>query len=678
MFYYQVYGLTLQVNQPLEGLIPASPNALVNVSLELLGQQRPNAPYDTQVTWVTVADNQVESNRSIIYAADLPDGRYIRLRYTGNDDRGGWHEYVIDPSGSRVWAGWAPPRQDMVAFLLGPVLAAVLGLRGHTCLHASVVAIGTRCIALLGAKGAGKSTTAATFSKLGYTVLSDDVARLVEHDSGFLVWPGYPRLRLRPDAATAVVGGVDDLARVFEEGPTAPDKRYLELTQCGKSFPQSPYELEAIYLLEPREKRLQVPFITPVAVPTRLITLVPHTSMNMVRTKAQRGREFITLARLARLMPLRRVYRADSLSTLPQLCQLIVNDVYSETNEATLPNTTLADMLPNLLRDLPAELAQDAACALLPLKEAARYLPPIASGGVECRLDGNPQIDLQQCIIANESQLALLHTSWRASVAQHAPADPVWARLLAFVAQWRDRSSPSSLKAGLSEMWLEFDSDTLAGTMPLPALFFGLPQEPSMATSERLALSEAALELLLESAFESELREQVQRCFTACQNDVFVSHIGVMLSRPTEAVRVNIKRLQPDTVGAYLTQIGWEGDTDAVVALMEKLAAYVDRITVCLDVGRTIASRVGLECILLEQPPAPAAMRWATLLDRLVTWGLCLPEKQAALLRWPGRTLTSDDGSVVRRLSHVKVDYRPNQALQAKGYLWFHHEWGRP
>ena len=133
----------------------------------------------------------------------------------------------------------------------------------------------------------------------------------------------------------------------------------------------------------------------------------------------------------------------------------------------------------------------------------------------------------------------------------------------------------------------------------------------------------------------------------------------------------------------HLEQVGWQGATDELERLMEALYAHVDRITVCLDVGCQIYPKVGLECILLKQPPQEP--RWNSFLAYLVERGCCTSEKQAALLKWPGQTnptttevpwqshlITAsllqplDRFSVfVRRLSHIKIVYQPQRWLEA-------------
>ncbi|MCB0188929.1 MAG: hypothetical protein KDE31_31885, partial [Caldilineaceae bacterium] len=94
-----------------------------------------------------------------------------------------------------------------------------------------------------------------------------------------------------------------------------------------------------------------------------------------------------------------------------------------------------------------------------------------------------------------------------------------------------------------------------------------------------------------------------------------------------------------------------------------------------------------------HQPPQE--QRWQAFLTYLVEHGLCTPEKCDALLAWSGEsnptTATTpwpasliaaelvqpvhQFSSFERRLSHIKVVYRPGQPAAAKGYLWFNHRW---
>src|SRR5262249_11300592 len=143
-------------------------------------------------------------------------------------------QFILDRSGSEIWATWPDPMcaEDAVSYLLGPVFGLVLRLRGFFTLHASVVCIGDVAIAVAGSPGAGKSTTAAALAHHGCPVLSDDIAALRELDGDILVQPAYPQLNLWPSSVEALYGAKDRLP------PIAPnwDKRYLDLRTNGYRF----------------------------------------------------------------------------------------------------------------------------------------------------------------------------------------------------------------------------------------------------------------------------------------------------------------------------------------------------------------------------------------------------------------------------------------------------------
>lgn len=329
--------------------------------------------------------------------------------------------------------------------------------------------------------------------------------------------------------------------------------------------------------------------------------------------------------------------------------------------------------------------------AVADLNSLADHLPPILQGGFECRLNGNTsQVDLQQCISAEESQPETLKEYISKIVSSSIAENDTWSRLQDFLEEWLQPDS--LLQQNIIEIWLEFDNQGGADSLPIPAIFLGFPQK-ALSKAEIFPVLEKALNLLLGDTPWHQWKNNLERCFIACSDPVFVSHVGIMLSRNSPALRVNIKRLQADSLIPYLQSIGWENETESLAILASQLFSLVERITICLDVGTKIYPRIGLECIFLNQPPDES--RWGSLLDYLITQKLCQPAKKEALLNWVGQTTplnaeTSWSSQLIvesllkpnhnftsfdRRLSHIKVTWQPNHPLKAKAYLWFQHRW---
>jgi cyclopropane fatty-acyl-phospholipid synthase-like methyltransferase len=243
----------------------------------------------------------------------------------------------------------------------------------------------------------------------------------------------------------------------------------------------------------------------------------------------------------------------------------------------------------------------------------------------------------------------------------------------------------------VQELWLEFDGHR--STLE-PSVFCGLA--PDLDGDALARTVELLLGCFLGGKQPRRLQPALQRCLEACRGAGHISHIGVMLARPDDTVRVNVKGLFPDHVLAYLDAVEWPGPPRDVESLLTRLMAPVERATLCLDVGEGLASGLGLECTFTRQPADDP--RWAIFLDGLVEQGLCSAEKCRALFSWPGVTsplsspaawpipliveaLRRPSGYLTlfeRRLSHIKLAYRAGMELEAKGYLWFVHRWLSP
>src|SRR5262249_1346024 len=155
----------------------------------------------------------------------------------------------------------------------------------------SCVAVDGRAIAFLGQPGAGKSTTAAAFGALGYRVLSDDVVPFEERGGEFVAYPGYPRIRLWPDALTS-------LSLLGQDIPPLPDdwgeRRYhLDISDSQKSaaFHTTPLALAAVYVLGERSAEERAPFVEELGGTEALMALVSNTFAGRVFDRRQRTHE---------------------------------------------------------------------------------------------------------------------------------------------------------------------------------------------------------------------------------------------------------------------------------------------------------------------------------------------------------------------------------------------------
>jgi hypothetical protein len=327
-FHYQVYGLPLLANRAIPGLV-GQPAAATNQWQVRLGSMPAgiNAREISESACLYVSNKRSDDGEPSWKICRLAEENYLRFRFYDGTD------FVIDRHGRRIWATWPEPLtlEDTATYLVGPVLGFILRLTGTTCLHASAVAVGSRAVAFVGAPGSGKSTTAAAFTKLGYAILSDDIVALSERSGNFVAEPGYPRLNLWPDSASAVCGSADGLPRIT---PTW-DKRYLNLCSDRRRFQPQPLRLAAVYIFGARTDDPNAPFVDGLPVHRGLIELIGNSYANHLLDHRQRAEEFSVLGHLANALPLRRLIPNADPSLLPQLCRAILDDVHRLTFAAT-------------------------------------------------------------------------------------------------------------------------------------------------------------------------------------------------------------------------------------------------------------------------------------------------------------------------------------------------------
>jgi hypothetical protein len=314
-----VYGLQVAANVALPGLPVRPEQKRVDLQI-LLNEKSVFSP--TRVIppndFLYISPGSNELSMPTLRVGMLSDDKYFGFFY-GDGTR-----FAVDREGREVWADWPEHYtiEDACTYLMGPVIAFVLRLRGVTCLHASAVAVDGQAIALLGLAGAGKSTTAAAFALSGFSVLSDDVGVLDDQRDRFLVQPGYPRLNLWANSVRTLFGSVDSLPRIT---PTW-DKRYMALDRDGRRFESKPLPLGAIYVLGEREENLTVPVVEDLAGHEAFAKLVANTYVNYLLDRDMREREFDVLRRVLAGVPVRRVRPTADPSKIFALCETIAAD----------------------------------------------------------------------------------------------------------------------------------------------------------------------------------------------------------------------------------------------------------------------------------------------------------------------------------------------------------------
>lgn len=311
---YSAFGLALRSSLPIPGLNAVEDRSAADITIWMDARPPGLAGHEAARLWYPTARNDEHADGLKVWR--LCDGPFFRFQYADAT------EFFVNQTGTEVYATWpdSSTLEDSSIYLLGPVLGFALSLRGITCLHASAVAIRGQAVALLGAGQAGKSTTAAAFAQLGYPVLTDDVAPLIERGGVTHLQPAYPQLRLWPDSVALLYGSGDALP------PLTPTwtKRALDLSSHGYAFQSEPLPLAAVYVLGDRGDRGQ-PSIEPVAGRDRLRTLLAHSYVGYLLDRNMREQQFLTLTRAFRI-PMRRVISADGASQVFRLCSRILEE----------------------------------------------------------------------------------------------------------------------------------------------------------------------------------------------------------------------------------------------------------------------------------------------------------------------------------------------------------------
>lgn len=342
--YHSVYGVQLQSNVPIPGLLVLDKSdSAIDFRVRLKEKSHPLPIFSESFRIIHQSQYTDDRGNPNVRVCVL-DKNYFAFFYPDN------LRFAVARDGHEVVGDWPDDYslEDAATYLLGPVMGFVLRLRGILPLHASGIAIDGHAIALIGAPGAGKSTTAAAFAKLGFPILSEDVVALTEQENTFWAQPGYPRINLWPASAKALFGADDALPLVTP----AWGKRFLALGENGFRFQGEPLPLAAIYLLGDRDSEAKAPSIESLHGMRRFMTLVDNTYVNYALDGAMRTKEFDVLGRLAESVPLLSVRASGNAAHIPDLCMGITDDVSKRFNASEPSDLNCAGQRVNTSPDL--------------------------------------------------------------------------------------------------------------------------------------------------------------------------------------------------------------------------------------------------------------------------------------------------------------------------------------
>lgn len=340
--------------------------------------------------------------------------------------------------------------------------------------------------------------------------------------------------------------------------------------------------------------------------------------------------------------------------------------------------SSTADYLKVVMPHISPSLAS--AEALSKIQLWTQSLPPISSAFVECRLGkGQARVDFIvgfPCINLNLPANFLTH--------------PAWEAFTDFSQDWT--KSNSDLRRIIERVWLEFDIIAQFSGVPIPCIGFSFNSE----TVGDLRLMEIAIEsfLRLRRCSDSlQIESKIQTCLDSLPSGARIAHIGSMLSRRANEVKLVVKGIPSEQLTDYLEQIGWKDTSKILPKLISKLSSCVESIALAFDIDYDVCRRIGLECFFEKQPFDGDLGLQSFLDDYLVKEGLCTPEKRDALLNWPGFSQEADQPDLwpsnlnrldnlfrakafsvfCRTLNHIKIVYQPEHPLSAKAYLFFEH-----
>jgi len=265
-----------------------------------------------------------------------------------------------------------------------------------------------------------------------------------------------------------------------------------------------------------------------------------------------------------------------------------------------------------------------------------------------------------------------------------------WQHIGKFVNAWANPNSVVNKR--ILSLWFEFDTSDELSKVPIPSIF--LHTKPLRADSlddfnKCKSITRDIIPILTGKSVPKKVEECFLKCLKNLPEGALLLDVGLMLSRPeTDMLRLVLNRMKPDQIIPYLKKIGWTDENNRLFKLIEELKKYVTRIVLQINIGEKVDSKIGIECRFFPDLYNKET-GWIDFLDYLAEKGLCIQKIRSEFLQFPNslHDRTNQEFSIdsympsvkfqekpranalVGYISHVKINYKPNTPLEAKGYL---------
>jgi hypothetical protein len=227
--------------------------------------------------------------------------------------------FAVSPDGGEVvsWASDVVSERDELGLFAEAVMRTVMRRLGVVSLHAAALARHGAAVLVMGDKGAGKSSFAAALCQSGWSLMADDLARVLERDGVWRVAAGHRQTRLNADVAAALGYDPARLEQRWTPGQPreeTPNKHVV--SHAGESADED-LPIAAIYALGARDPALAAAAVTSISAAERLGVLLGNLSDDPLDARSPPSAQAkAAIVSLLRSVPVRRLSLPDDLVRL--------------------------------------------------------------------------------------------------------------------------------------------------------------------------------------------------------------------------------------------------------------------------------------------------------------------------------------------------------------------------